>query len=168
MESLRVKMLRELHGIGDCRNEYTEKEIADILQSKAFYFAYKIDEYDGSVDYIEKEVLAYISKDNCIWMKDKELNDGKICYMPEKRIDYCCHKLDSEIYHYNNMYCYNVYFCFDKNIDVCRSVVKQDITTELKNMIKEQELKLRILNQSLNSLSLTNTEQTQEIENEYS
>lgn len=138
MEINKVKILREKYGIGDSRNVYTEEDIENAANSRAYYFSYKIDDASGKITFEKRLVYAYVSKDNCIWLKDEEINEGYKCYMPKTTIN-TCETIEEGIYYHNNMYCYDTYYCFNKDFNYCLSLVKKSMIKDIIECISEKQ-----------------------------
>lgn len=151
MEDARIKVLRNRYGIGDSRNEYTEEEIMDIINTKAYYFSYYINDILGEVDFVQKEVSAYLSKDRHIWLKDENLTEGHLCYMPMVT-ERTGKKLEDGIYKHNNSYGYETYYCFDKNLEYCLALVRRDLASDLKERIDEHQRTTSNLKKELDKL----------------
>ena len=134
MENEVVKHLRIKYGIGDSRNEYTKEEIMNIIKIKAHVIAYRVSDESGEIDFYTKELPAYISKDNCVWAKDSDIDTRHYLPMVSSRYG---KEIEPGIIRHNDSQCYNVFYCFDHDLDYCLQLVKREIADRINNAIKE-------------------------------
>jgi len=130
METERVKYLREKHGIVDSRNQYTEGEILEAINSEALFFSYVIDVLKGNIHFYDRKFNAYKSKDGCVWIKDSLFSDDNT-YVQATNCSYE-YKNDDDIIVYN---C----FFFNKEYDECFSIIKEKAVLDLKKVIARHQ-----------------------------
>lgn len=124
METTRVKFLREKYGIHDSRNEYEEEELLKASNSKAYYIAYRVDEY-GEVIFIHREIKAFVSKDKCVWVKDEEIT-GYNCYMPMLTLNFG-KEVEPNVFTRLDGECKTVYYCFIEDYDRYIKIAKNEL-----------------------------------------